>query len=324
MSVSLPKVSIGLPVYNGERYLRECLDCLLNQTFRDFEIVISDNASTDKTQSICQHYASLDERIHYHQQKVNRGANWNFNQVFHLSRGEYFKWAAVDDLCSPTYLDRMTETLETHPDCVWCHSLTVHIDEAGNKLDEAHHSNEPYSQNAHSLVATGSRLSINDVCSASAPSRFAAVLLGTTWCSDSFGLIRSDVLAETALEGPFYGAEKVLMSELAIRGQFIEIPEVMFFQRIHPDASGSMASGNDRDEFTFGVDGSAPHSTSFAILRGYHEAIQRADLSRTDRLRCYGHLMRYVFQLRKLTRKIVRSASRYTPSMKTPIFGHSR
>ena len=97
-----PTVSIGMPVYNGVPFLNEALDSILAQTYRDFELVISDNASTDETESICRAYAASDPRIRYYRQQENLGAMPNFNRVCELSRGQYFKWAACDDVCSPT------------------------------------------------------------------------------------------------------------------------------------------------------------------------------------------------------------------------------
>ena len=97
MSNHNPRVSIGLPVYNGERFLPQALDSILAQTFEDFELIISDNASTDTTEEICRTYATQDQRIHYHRHEQNRGAAWNFNYIVPLARGEYFKWAADDD-----------------------------------------------------------------------------------------------------------------------------------------------------------------------------------------------------------------------------------
>ena len=93
-----PRVSIGLPVYNGDRYLRETIEGLLNQTFSDFELVICDNASTDRTQDICNEYCLLDKRVRYYRNNENIGAGKNFNKAFSLSQGKYFKWAACDDL----------------------------------------------------------------------------------------------------------------------------------------------------------------------------------------------------------------------------------
>src|SRR5919112_5909956 len=96
-----PRVTIGLPVYNGERFLEQALDGLLAQTFTDFELIISDNASTDRTPEICQAYAARDSRIRYVRQPENIGAGPNHNILVPMARGEYFKWASHDDLYDP-------------------------------------------------------------------------------------------------------------------------------------------------------------------------------------------------------------------------------
>src|SRR5262245_57216615 len=97
-STEVPRVSIGLPVYNGAKYLAEAIDSLLEQTFSDFELIISDNGSTDATPAICEEYAAKDGRIRFLRQEINRGLAWNWNCVLEESRGAYFKWAACDDL----------------------------------------------------------------------------------------------------------------------------------------------------------------------------------------------------------------------------------
>lgn len=99
-----PKVSIGMPVYNGEKYIRDALDSLLKQTFLDFELIISDNASMDDTEAICCEYASRDSRIRYFRQVENHGAIANFQFVLDKANGEFFMWAAYDDLWSQNYL----------------------------------------------------------------------------------------------------------------------------------------------------------------------------------------------------------------------------
>ncbi len=99
-----PRVSIGMPVYNGGLFIREALDSLLAQTFTDFELIISDNASTDGTESICREYADKDARIRYVRQAQNLGAAANFKFVLDESVGEYFMWAAADDVWLPTFV----------------------------------------------------------------------------------------------------------------------------------------------------------------------------------------------------------------------------
>ena len=104
MSENEPRVSIGMPVYNGEKYLEEAIQSILAQTYSDFELVISDNASTDKTQEICLEYAARDSRVRYHRNEKNLGAAPNYNRTFELSTGQYFKWADYDDLLAEEFL----------------------------------------------------------------------------------------------------------------------------------------------------------------------------------------------------------------------------
>jgi GT2 family glycosyltransferase len=113
--VRAPRVSIGMPLYNAERYLAGTLESILGQTFCDLEVVISDNGSTDRTEQICRQYASRDNRIRYYRNEVNRGAAWNYNHVFELARGEYFKWASYDDLLAPKFLEHCVASLDQDP-----------------------------------------------------------------------------------------------------------------------------------------------------------------------------------------------------------------
>ena len=119
-----PRVSIGMPVYNGERYLRSAIESILAQTFQDFELIISDNASTDNSLSICQEFADQDKRIRIIEQSKNIGAMANFNFVAKEARGEYFKWAAADDLCAPQFIEKCIEVLDRDSELAWCHSIS--------------------------------------------------------------------------------------------------------------------------------------------------------------------------------------------------------
>ena len=127
----VPRLSIGLPVYNGEDYLAESLDALLGQTYEDFELIISDNASTDGTGDMCRRYAKQDTRIRYVLQPENLGLARNHNFVFQESRGELFKWAAADDLYGQDLLQRCVDALDEHPDVVLAHAWEAAIDASG-------------------------------------------------------------------------------------------------------------------------------------------------------------------------------------------------
>lgn len=102
-----PRLSIGMPVYNGEAHIREAIESLLAQTAIDFELIISDNASTDSTASICRAYASQDARIRYVRQAENLGAAENFIFVLRAARHEYFMWAACDDTWSANWAEAL-------------------------------------------------------------------------------------------------------------------------------------------------------------------------------------------------------------------------
>ena len=131
-----PRVSVGMPVYNGQRYVKAALDSVLAQTFRDFELFISDNASTDATEEICREYAARDPRIRYSRNDENIGSARNGNRTIQLATGEYFKSAHHDDLCAPEFLARCIEVLEQHPAAVLCYPQSRVIDEHGNLMSD--------------------------------------------------------------------------------------------------------------------------------------------------------------------------------------------
>ena len=114
--------------------MRRAIESHLAQSFNDFELIISDNASTDGTRDICEHYASVDPRVRHYRTSANHGAIWNFNRCFELARGEYFKWSAHDDFIDPTFCEKCIEILDSSPDVVLCHSLSKVVDNGMNSL----------------------------------------------------------------------------------------------------------------------------------------------------------------------------------------------
>lgn len=131
----VPAVSVGLPVYNGERYLAAAIESILAQTYGDFELLLCDNASTDATPEICRRYAAADPRVRYVRHPENLGAAENYNVAFRLARGRYFRWAAHDDLLEPRLLERCTAELDAAPESVvLCYPRTVLVDDEGRHL----------------------------------------------------------------------------------------------------------------------------------------------------------------------------------------------
>lgn len=136
----VPLVSIGLPVYNGERFIARALDALLGQTLADLEVLISDNASTDGTREICEAYAGRDARVRYVRRDVNAGVEANFTRVLDLAAGEYFMWAGCDDWWAPGFAARLVAALRDRPDAVVAMSGVERVDETGRQLDVVRYS----------------------------------------------------------------------------------------------------------------------------------------------------------------------------------------
>ena len=295
MTSSQPRVSIGVPVYNGAALLPAALDSLLEQTYRDFELVISDNASTDETERICRSYAARDSRVRYHRQRKNIGAIRNFNAVFELAHGEYFKWAAHDDLCAPAFLERCVDVLDRDPDVVWCHTRSTHIDVEGDVIDEPDLTDVSYA----SLPPDGPAAKASPTRESPRPhQRLYAVMLGKGGCLDAYGLIRTDVIRKTPLYMTCYGAEKVFIAELALWGRYREIGETLFFPGVHQQAAGALTT--DAEQKQYADPESKPFQfTRLRLLAGYLSAIARADLSLSERALCLGVVGRYLLQVNK-------------------------
>jgi glycosyltransferase involved in cell wall biosynthesis len=226
-----PRVSIGLPVYNGENYLALAIGSLLGQSYQDFELIISDNASADRTEEICRAYAARDGRIRYYREAENRGAAWNFNRLVGLARGEYFKWAAHDDLCAPRFLQRCVDRLDRDPDLVLCFSRTAVIDQSGRLVEDK--LADPHRRNFQGISAASEarRVMLGD--SAKPHQRYRGVLLESLRCYEVFGVIRASAMRRTGLHRPYNGGEKVFLAELSLLGRFAEIDEVLFYSRWH-------------------------------------------------------------------------------------------
>lgn len=212
-----PIVSVGIPVYNGENYLQEALACHLEQTFDDFELLISDNGSTDQTEEICRDHASSDPRIRYDRVPENRGAAANYNRLVHAARGPWFRWASHDDLAHPTLLERLLEHARTAPEAVLHYGKTVLVDADGAEIRR--------------------RDDNLDLRQATPHERLAGFARGWGMCNPVFGIIDRGTLLETSLIEPYVGSDVTLLAELALRGEFHEVPEYLFHRRIHSESS---------------------------------------------------------------------------------------
>jgi glycosyltransferase involved in cell wall biosynthesis len=264
-----PSLTVGLPVYNGEEFLREAFDSILEQTFGDFRLVVSDNGSTDSTESICREYASRDPRVDYLRYDVNRGAAWNYNNVFAHCDTPYFRWTAADDAFAPTCFERCADVMAHAPEhVVLCYPQTLIIDAAGAVL-------EPYDDDL-------------DLRSSAPHARIYPIVRHMVQGNPTFGLVRADVLRATRGHGIFPGADWVLMLEIALQGEVWEIPERLFLRRRHPGISRILnPSPEDYTRF-FDPTAKPVRHERLRLLREYLAAVRHADLSSAERAKCYA------------------------------------
>ena len=295
-----PRVSVGVPVYNGERYLEEALESLLAQTFTDFELVIADNASTDRTAAICRSYVQRDGRVRYVRNRANYGAIYNFNNVFRLTTGDYFKWAAYDDVCEPGFLSRCVEILDQDPGVVLACPVVTGIDEEGNPTDLV-------TRPGHGQVLmSGFHLDIDPVVSPAdvdTVQRWRFMMRYLWWTPHLYGLIRADALASTNLHPFHFNGDHILLAELALLGRFHEIPEELFHVRLH--AQRTSRTGSARERLAVANPGLARNRGFFPVREvlvyperflAHAASIRRAPLTRAQRLACYYELLATVMR----------------------------
>jgi glycosyltransferase involved in cell wall biosynthesis len=265
-----PRVSIGLPVFNGEKYLDQAIVSLLNQTYANFELIISDNASTDRTQEICMAYAAIEPRIRYFRNEVNIGAAPNFNRVFILSESEYFKWAPYDDMIDPDFLSRCVEILDLKPDVVLCYSRAKIIDDVGDFVVDYNPGPKTCSLNPHK--------------------RFHNLILHPEYAIQQMGLIRTEALQKTELHRSFPSSDEVLLAELALIGQFYEITERLYLYRRH---TGQATQGTQRSRvlvFDTSLQGKIV-LPKWLYLIACLKVIKKASPNSDIQFRCYADML---------------------------------
>ncbi|HEY9826102.1 MAG TPA: glycosyltransferase family 2 protein [Stenomitos sp.] len=304
-----PRVSIGLPVYNGENYLAEALTSILNQTFLDFEVVISDNASTDRTAEICREFAAKDNRIRYYRNSENLGAGPNQNRVFELSKGEYFKWWAHDDLCDPEFLFKCVDVLDRDSSVVLCFSKVTVIGPSGEFIENF---------DGYNRLAPAQRHFMSHLSSRQVVKRFAELTV-PHMCYPIFGLIRSEALTKTPLLGFYSAADNVLLVRLSLIGRFYELPEYLFYARSH--AKQSMQVCTDHNIY---AEWWSPKNKDQLVLPElkifleYIDAVRTSNLPLIQKLNCYAYLLPVLRRIRKpLFQEIVLAFNYYTARKRT-------
>ncbi|HEX2244665.1 MAG TPA: glycosyltransferase family 2 protein, partial [Gammaproteobacteria bacterium] len=208
-----PPISIGLPVYNGERYLQRCLRSVVSQSMTDFELVIADNCSTDSTEEICRELARQDPRVRYLRRDRNVGLIQNHNRLVWETNGELMAYVAADDEYCPLRLERLAQSLGSSPNAILAFSDVTEIDEKGAAIGSWH--NE--CRTDHPVPGV----------------RLYELYAKPHYAYQFFGLIRKKVLIRTMLHSPLLCGDRILLAELALNGPFVAVPEELLLHRTH-------------------------------------------------------------------------------------------
>lgn len=274
-------ITVGLPVYNSERYLRQSLDSLLAQTYSDFVLVISDNASTDSTGQICREYAAADSRIQYFRNETNIGNPRNFNRVAGLAKTRYLKWSTADDFWESSFLERALEVMERDPTIALCYPQAVLVDANG--------SNQANYDDFLHLVQNNPA------------DRFLTLINRIKLAHQHLGLIRMSHLQRTQLLGGHVASDVNLLAELTLYGKFFELPDRLFFRRFHNE-SGSWKRGDVAHEARrYHASGARVRFTKWKSHLRFFSAVRRSPIPPNSKARIYRHLLqRMIWDRRSL------------------------
>lgn len=262
-----------MPVYNGARFIRATLDSLLAQTFSDFELIISDNASTDTTGEICREYAGKDRRIRYVRQPENMGAAFNWRFVAEAATGKYFKWSSSNDRCAVTLIEECLAVLRADPSIVLAYPRTVLIDD-----------NDALQKKYEKDI---------EVLDPSPSERFKRVATGMALNNAMCGLMRLEVLRKTRGERGYPAGDMVLMAELALHGGFRLVPEYLFFRRVDQASTARFLSKEKLAHFIRPKGGGMgmPHWRKFG---DYYWSLLRTPIGLRERARAMFAVSRWL------------------------------
>ena len=237
MTDTTPLVSVGLPVYNGEKYVEKAISSILSQTYENIELIITDNASTDRTREIVEAFAKTDARIKYIRNKENLGASGNFSLSPMLATGKYFKWCAHDDKHSPDYIELCVTELEKDPDLAMAFGSMRMVDAQDNPAD--------YRYEDHPSVTSDD-----------AYARFRSqISLNYKIYGRVFGVYRTELMQISTLHRPYFGSDRALLCEIALLGKFKRVDQAIFYCREHEERSVHIKSKISRTAFMTGKAG---------------------------------------------------------------------
>jgi glycosyltransferase involved in cell wall biosynthesis len=275
-SRGLPLVSIGLPVYNGENYLHQALESIVAQTYRNLEIIISDNASSDGTETICKEFAARDSRIVYCRQESNLGGSANHEYVLRASNGPLFRLAAHDDVLAPSLIEECVKELVRNRLAVMAISRVMRMDASGQIVEEIDRHFEGMS-------------------SSSPVRRLGLAICRPSWATPIYGVMRREVIGDKQILGKYPGADRTFLAAMALEGPWALVDQALFFRRDHPSNS-IKTFGNDWLSSLWFDPSIEPNLVAFPQWRRLQEfarVIRESRLSLVERLGAFLQLARW-------------------------------
>jgi glycosyltransferase involved in cell wall biosynthesis len=299
----VPRITIGMPVYNGEKFIRATVDSLLAQSFTDFELIVSDNASTDSTEQICREYAVKDPRFIYVRNARNLGPAANYNVSMDMARSDLFKWCAADDVYGPQCLERCIQTIDANPDAVAVYARTKIIDEEGKYVRD--YDCELKLSAPHAFQ------------------RLAALIFvrhRNHGAHEIWSVMRLAKLREAGHKQALVRADSVLLVRIALLGKMLRLEEFHFFNRDHANRSSRYLGkrevrADSKLSAWLGV-GPLPNGEwwdarlkgkilfpDWRVMQQYYLAVSQTRLSLFERISCHAVLAIFVV---KHTPKLLR------------------
>lgn len=236
---NLAKISIGLPVYNGERFLRTKLDSILSQTYENFELIISNNGSTDKTHEICNEYELKDNRIKYFSHKKNNDAFWNYNFILNKASCDYFMWTSVDDVLMPTFIEKNLNILEKNKTCVASISKIEPYElENDNKLF-----NPTDLKHYESVKKIRNKIRPRSVFSITGDfDKKSRLYLKKSSCYVFYSIFKTNIIKKSFFYDPFLGDDWAIFLNVLKYGDLLVTDEILMYQYEHGLSGRGMIS----------------------------------------------------------------------------------
>jgi len=283
--MSKPRVSVGMPVYNREKYVAASIEAHLNQTYGDFELILTDNCSTDRSEEICRDYASRDRRIRYYRNSSNLGAAGNYRRCFELATGEFFRWTPSDDLVSLNLLERAVDILDHDSSVFVAYPRTKLIDAQGNITGECE-------EGLHLMDDQPSK-------------RWVGVQQNIRLGNLHYGLNRAEKFRKTGLMRNYNGGDFPLIAEMSLYGKFYEIQDAFFYRRMHEEASSAMKSSAEVMAFYDPKKRDNFFARNWVHLGANLKSIARAPIPIREKLKIVGFQARsFIWSRREYLREL--------------------